>query len=328
MRSHLATGPGAPVHVRPERRTSTSRAGVRCLAQGTHLRTSGHLAWLRSLAGDEGLLIDPSARQLASSQFDLKSIDAGETSVEDSFDMLATKFIDETLLQVSCAVNMNREQEYSQVVIVGDGFCTRFARLPWPAGTIIYLVAPSEVHERAEAILRDLKVSVPRGCLLKRVDFDFDRSEVDLRSSLQDIGFRGDRLSVWGLQGIRKMRLSQGKIADLLSGICDAAAFESIVLGEFPASTVSEMENFFASYGFVASCMPLQFVAQECLPSGLNAADSKWVRSIAQFDDQNKAFPRIFRANQRRVSLDEMDMYNAHVQAAEEVDEDFFGNFS
>ena len=324
MRSHRVTGPLVQVrHV-----ASQARAGVRCSAQGTHLRTSGRLAWLRSLAGYEGLLVDPSARHLASSQFDLKSIDVGATTVEDSFDMLATKFIDETLLQVSCAVNMNREQEYSQVVVVGDGFCTRFARLPWPAGTVIYLVAPSEVHERAEAILSDLKVSVPRGCLLKRVDFDFDRSEVDLCSSLKAKGFRGDRLSVWGLQGIRDMRLSHGTVADLFSAICNAAAFESIVLGEFPASTVSDMENFLASYGFVASCMPLHFVAQECLPSGLNGVEAKWLRSISPFDDQSEAHPRIFRANQRRVSLDEMDMYNAHVQAAEEVDEDFFGNFS
>jgi hypothetical protein len=38
--------------------------------------------------------------------------------------------------------------------------------------------------------------------------------------------------------------------------------------------------------------------------------------------------PLLFRAQQRRLSLQEIEMYESHVSAAEEVDEDFFGNFS
>lgn len=37
---------------------------------------------------------------------------------------------------------------------------------------------------------------------------------------------------------------------------------------------------------------------------------------------------RLFRATQRRLSLEEMDTLASHSAAAEAVDEDFFGNFS
>jgi hypothetical protein len=36
----------------------------------------------------------------------------------------------------------------------------------------------------------------------------------------------------------------------------------------------------------------------------------------------------LFTSQQLRLSLYEMGVYEAHVEAAEEADEDFFGNFS
>jgi hypothetical protein len=58
---------------------------------------------------------------------------------------------------------------------VGDGFDTRPFRLPWPPGTVIFLVAPPESHERAEALLAGLEGGAPRverGCLLRRVSLN------------------------------------------------------------------------------------------------------------------------------------------------------------
>ncbi len=40
-----------------------------------------------------------------------------------------------------------------QVVLVGDGLDTRPYRLPWPPGTLLFVVAPAEVHAAAEAAL-------------------------------------------------------------------------------------------------------------------------------------------------------------------------------
>lgn len=36
----------------------------------------------------------------------------------------------------------------------------------------------------------------------------------------------------------------------------------------------------------------------------------------------------LFHGEQKRLSLSQMDKYNAHVAAAEAADEDFFDNFS
>ena len=51
-------------------------------------------------------------------------------------------FIDEQVMAATAVVNTARKQDYNQVVLVGDGFDTRPFRLPWPAGTVIYMVAP------------------------------------------------------------------------------------------------------------------------------------------------------------------------------------------
>jgi len=115
------------------------------------------------------------------------------------FDLHSIKFIDDNVLKVVNMANVGRNQEYNQVVLVGDGMCTRAFRLPWPSGTVIYLVAPGEVHERAEAILAADQVRVPRGCLLRRVDCDVQRG-VSFLTNLEMAGYRGDRLSVWALQ--------------------------------------------------------------------------------------------------------------------------------
>lgn len=245
--------------------------------------------------------------------------------VHESFDFISTKFIDDSVLNITSMVNMNREQEYSQVVLIGDGTCTRFCRLPWPAGTVIYLVAPGEVHERAEAILRDTKAQAPRGCLLRRVSCDFTRRDSELSGALKEKGFRGDRVSVWGLQGIRALGLSREVLEHIFTKIVDAAAFESIIVGEFPDESVLGLENFLAKYGLVGNHIPLTVVCDQCLPG---YSDSSTWLSAAKAHETKDTCPRLFRATQRGVSIDEMDIYNHHVAAAEEVDEDFFGNFS
>lgn len=56
------------------------------------------------------------------------------------------------------------------MVLVGDGMDTRPFRLPWPEGTVMFLVAPPESHELAEAVLQAAQARVPRGCLLRRVN--------------------------------------------------------------------------------------------------------------------------------------------------------------
>jgi hypothetical protein len=60
------------------------------------------------------------------------------------------------------------------VVLLGDGFDTRPFRLTWPPGTLLFNVAPAEVHEQAEARLAAAQppAHVMRGCLLRRVNMN------------------------------------------------------------------------------------------------------------------------------------------------------------
>ncbi len=271
-----------------------------------------------------------------------------------SFDLLATKFVDESVLNVASMVNMNREQEYSQIVLIGDGTCTRFCRLPWPQGTVIFLVAPAEVHERAEAIIETCgeKAVAPRGCLLRRVDCDLsgDQAPNGLVAALEAKGFRtcyvpifmrnhlgthhsrrpagssthspgGNRLSVFGLQGLRAMNVSRAAFEWIFSEISDAAAFESVVLGEIKVGSAEEMESLVAGYGMQGNGVSLEAVRDQCVPAV--GADPRWMAALGANMDW-----RLFRATQRRLSLEEMDTLASHSAAAEAVDEDFFGNFS
>lgn len=178
------------------------------------------------------LFCDPHADALAS-QVEHRGFNGAAHA---AYDILATKFLDDMALQAVGLVNMDLGQEYRQVVLFGDGMDTRPYRLPWPAGTVIYMVAPPEVHDRAEAVLEQRDARVLRGCLVKRVRVDLKVRVVYCAAmllhpscahtscphthaqswlcapagqpmtlatallALERAGFRSDRLSVWILQ--------------------------------------------------------------------------------------------------------------------------------
>jgi O-methyltransferase involved in polyketide biosynthesis len=310
-----------------------ARKYSRVVARSTYLERTTQLARVRMEATKEKLMNDEYARLFVEG-IDIDAMSIGDIDSEEarSFDFLATKFVDETVLSIASMVNMNREQEYSQVVLIGDGSCARFSRLPWPAGTVIFVVAPAEVHERAEAILQsgNFPAMAPRGCLLRRVDLDFsDDLQIEgLLEALEAKGFQGGKLSVFGLQGLRAIQLSPTGFDTLYSAISNAAAFESVVTGEFPAHSSAEMERFVAGYGMVGNDVPLDVVRDQCMPSHMiEGADSRWMRAIPANKNNDLGWI-LFRATQRRLSLYEMETLALHSEAAAEADEDFFGNFS
>lgn len=61
-----------------------------------------------------------------------------------------------------------------QVVLLGCGMDTRPFRLGWPPGTLLFLLAPSEVHDAAKQTLKAAGATAPRGCLLRRVPIDLE----------------------------------------------------------------------------------------------------------------------------------------------------------
>lgn len=182
------------------------------------------------------------------------------------------------------------------------------------------------MHERAEALLVDSGAQVPKGCLFRRIDYDF-KCPGALLASLKSKGFRGDRLSLWCLQGIRGMEISRDVLSSLLTDVANGAAFESLVVGEVPCMMEGEVESLLAQYGLVGTCTPMQVLLEQMVPSSKNKTISRLSPLLAALHS-SKPLPRLVKATQRRLSLEEMEMYEIHVAAAEDVDEDFFGNFS
>ncbi|GAB4822830.1 hypothetical protein N2152v2_009876 [Parachlorella kessleri] len=212
------------------------------------------------------------------------SHDASDQAVAD-LDALVARFLDEQLLKATLLVNMERKQEYNQVVVVGDAMDTRPFRLPWPTGTIIYLVGAAEVQQLAEAALKQQGARVPRGCLLRRGANRFGLSQADLHTMLEDVA--------------------------------NLAAFDSLVLGELPPMQQGDVESLMAAYGLLGTP-----VSMEGQPG--------WGRLAAAWLQHPEGHPRpwLFVAHQKRLSLQQMGIYSEHATAAEEIDEDFFGNFS
>lgn len=244
---------------------------------------------------------------------------SGQTA---ALDALVARFLDEQLLKAVSLVNMDRKQEYNQVVLVGDAMDTRPFRLPWPAGTVIYLVAAGEVHEMAEAVLAEQGVRVPRGCLLRRVAASLPQQMQQqqgdgagsLEAALERAGFRGDRLSVWGLQGCTTLGLGPADVEGILTDASNLAAFDSLILGELPAMGRDEVDNLMASFGLLGA--PVDVLQQQ----GSERLDaSAWPGEVR---------PWLFISHQKRLSLRQMGIYSEHVAAAEDADEDFEGNFS
>jgi len=112
----------------------------------------------------------------------------------------------------------------------------------------------------------------------------------------------------------------------------NAAALESILIGELPGYSQQDADNLLASYGLMGVTLALSDVAMAASDDkavveveALNSIEQININVNADFDGLCSL---MFRAQQRRLSLQEIGEYEAHVAAAEEVDEDFFGNFS
>ncbi|KAI3433309.1 hypothetical protein D9Q98_003127 [Chlorella vulgaris] len=248
------------------------------------------------------------------------SSSSGTDAAATQLDALATRFLDEQLLKAVTVVNLERDntQEYNQVVLVGDAFDTRPFRLPWPEGTILFCVAPAEAHQQAKEAFKAQGARVPRGCLLCRVPAQLlpDDGTASFAAALERSGFRGDRLSVWVMQGISCLGLGLPALGALLADTCNLAAFDSLVAGLLPPMDRRGLDNLLASFGLLGAGVDF----------GPQTDWGRWHAELAL--DPAGVRPWLFVAQQKRLSLREMDIYEQHVAAAAEDGEDFEGNFS
>lgn len=245
-------------------------------------------------------------------------------------------FLDEQLLQAVDIANMDLRQEYQQVVLLGCGFDTRPFRLPWPSGTMLFLLAPAQVHEAAVAALSRAPngiPKVPRGCLLRRVAIDLEGC-VDFGVDLEASGYQGNKLSVWGLQGLAQLELEDSKVEALLAHIANMASLQSFLVGELPPTSAVNAARWIAQAGFLGNLMPSSAEATAVSRNvssseggtDAQAAMTKAPKSVNQ--GSNERFPRLFIAQQQHLSLPQMREYNTHTKAGDEDGEDFEGNFS
>ena len=146
-----------------------------------------------------------------------------------------------------------------------------------------------------------------------------------LEGQLRRSAFRGDRLSLWLVHGLRWLDLDGGEqrggapsraaafYSDLLGVAAEFAAKGSVLLAEAPHLGAGEAGAFFGQYGFLGSAQDLATVGERYGRAGPAGGPGGGA---------------VFAGVQQWRSAVEEDIYAQHVAAAEETDEDFFGNFS
>ncbi|GLC41902.1 hypothetical protein PLESTB_001045600 [Pleodorina starrii] len=175
----------------------------------------------------------------------------------------------------------------------------------------------------------------PPGCLLRRVSLELQPGGdfSSLPSSLEAAGFRADRLSVWAVQGLAGLGLGEQDVVSLLAEAANCAAYHSLLLGELPPlpGGRAAAANALAECGLLGS--PLAFGTPD---SSYGRWRPEWGSADGGDDpsgggsaDGHQAQQRwLFASQQIRLSAAQMDTYSSHRAAAEEMDEDFFDNFS
>lgn len=241
------------------------------------------------------------------------------------YDELTTRFLDEWLLGLAAKEETPADpKEFRQIVLVGSGYDTRPFRLPWPTGTVLYLVASPESHEMAEALLsvHGSDCKVPEGCLLRRVNANL-RAGAPFSEALTRAGYRPDRLSAWGLQGLVAQGLDLAAWRGLLQEVDGMAAFESIVLGELPEAPARDQEDLLAEHGLLGA--PIDYAP-------LGRSYGRWEDSwpAAREGEGPRSLPAraFFKAEHKRPSLEQTGVYTSFRAAMEDVDEDYTDNIS
>ncbi|CAG9466532.1 unnamed protein product [Pedinophyceae sp. YPF-701] len=264
------------------------------------------------------LFADHASKYLTTSEH----IDAAReaSSAEDyaPHDEIATRFIDDLLLMyVTKESSPADEREFNQLVVVGDTHDTRALRLPLPRGTAVYLVGPLDGHIDAERRLKaagDARPRVAPGCVLRRVAVELGASDDTWLEKLEAAGFRGDRLSVWCLQGLAEAASGDvgAAFAHTLSEVADGAALGSVVLVDARGDK-GAVEECLATNGLLGGCLPY---------GGEDTSFGRWrEEDDAVVPVQEGRWLAV--AEQQRTSLAQMDDFYRYGAEMEDAGEDW-----
>lgn len=297
-------------------------ANMACLEVGRRLAAARAKEYRRS----DALFSDPLASMLSQPLVPEEARNGASLAQdrESAMDIIATRYIDDTISKAVDATSLNniRSGDYRQVVLIGDALDSRPYRLPWPAGTLLFLVARSEAHAAAlEALGSQSRPNraalpparVPRACLLRRVDAALNGE--DFLGDLERAGFQPGRLSVWVIQGLDWLHDDTAALRGVLACVGLGTAYHSLAVGELPTGQPGEAEQLLAEAGLLSA--ETEFGSKE-------ADYGRWQPQWSGPGVRR----RLFAAQQQRLSTAQENLLAAHSAAAMEADEDFFGNFS
>ena len=146
----------------------------------------------------------------------------------------------------------------SQVVVFGAGGDTRVYRLPLPAGTRVFELAPYDAVAHAELAFARRGIRPPRGLLVRRIASD---SSPGWTSGLLAAGYFGDQPSTWAVhvdafEGLESLLIPVGELActrsTLVGGVpCCTEVQLSVVLSHcgFALDAFDHLTNVAASFG-------------------------------------------------------------------------------
>lgn len=218
---------------------------------------------------------------------------------------IATRFIDDKLID---AVSQ-KDGILRQIVLVTDGVDHRPYRLPWPPATLIFHVSscPNIQVEKEE--------KVPKSCLVRYIYAELGESagSEEWTERLRSAGYQGDRPSIWAMQGISFLGLSE--LQKILENVGSLAMKGSFFTGELPNTTIGclnedaarqLLEKIFMSCGFRIKSISYEKIS----------------------NDKNSAFDGVhilFVAEQLRLSDDQVTKAMREMELAEESrDEETF----
>eukprot|EP00249_Psilotum_nudum_P012462 c23799_g1_i2 orf=91-1074(+) len=227
---------------------------------------------------------------------------------------IATRFIDDSLLDT-----VKQDNAVRQVVLLSDGMDTRPYRLPWPPNTLIFDVSFDAVFKLAREQLLVSGAKVPKMCLFRHVSaepVDWERWSL----ALKEVGYQGDKPSVWVLQGLD--HLTSG-LQDILTCVSSLAMKGAFVFGELPLTALDtafkdtgkqQLEEVFMGQGFKVKTVSYHKIAQEYVCT-----------QYEEFTGGGFGKRFLFVAQQLRLSDDQVAKARREIEIAEEAgDEDTF----
>ncbi|CAI7791158.1 unnamed protein product [Closterium sp. NIES-53] len=299
-------------------------------------------AYWRSVEGarDGALLVDPYAGLLTAAEGSEREreaerqVDAGDDAEKAAGEaasyLVATRFLDDSI-QEAVAQLVGGTEEVRQVVLLTDGCDTRPYRMAWPRPMVVFDVSPAAPYTACHNLLLEAGARPACGSVVRHVSADLSTGE-DWRDEgwgekLQRLGYRGDRPSLWVLQGLPHLSPSGLKtILGHLQGLL-MAGFQ--VIGELPlavggaatdsredsSDAVAALSSLFASHGLLAEVQSIASIAalyaQQC-PTARHLLD--------HLEGSDGPAPRnmmMFSATQQRMSDAQVELLTEEMRIAE-----------